>query len=57
LDNDAVEALCDALLATRPDISNQVLEIRSSGLPLVQGFRAMRATAMAASMRVFCCRS
>jgi tetratricopeptide (TPR) repeat protein len=32
-DQDAVEALCDALLATRPDVSNQVLEIRSSGLP------------------------
>jgi tetratricopeptide (TPR) repeat protein len=32
-EQDAVEALCDALLATRPDISKQVLDIRSSGLP------------------------
>ena len=32
-EQDAVEALCDALLATRPEVSNQVLEIRASGLP------------------------
>jgi tetratricopeptide (TPR) repeat protein len=33
LEQDAIEALCDALLATRVDVSSQVLEIRSSGLP------------------------
>lgn len=32
-EQDAVEALCDALLATRPEVSTEVLEIRASGLP------------------------
>lgn len=30
---DAVEALCDALIARRPEISDRVLSIRTSGLP------------------------
>ncbi len=36
---DAVEALCDALLASKPDVNPKVLTIRSNGLPFDEELR------------------
>jgi tetratricopeptide (TPR) repeat protein len=39
IEMDAVEALCDALLASKPDVNPKVLTIRSNGLPFDEELR------------------